>query len=238
MAGQFSVAPIIVTIERGARSASITVGNEGTDPLQLNISAAAWTQDAEGKDVYEPTTELVFYPKVMTLAAGEQRLIRIGVKGAPPEKEKTFRIFLRPPKGTQPQKERDPDAASKNVSAKLSFTVGFAPPIFYVPAEHRIEGRIETVVFSGGKIHVQVRNTGNMHFRLNTVTVTGRTADGGIAWKREVRGWYLLHGITRSFQTEVAQSDCRKVTRLEIEASSDELVLQKTVEVRPEICLP
>lgn len=45
-AGDFGVSPIRVELDRGTKSALITVSNEDSRPLAFQVRALAWTQDA------------------------------------------------------------------------------------------------------------------------------------------------------------------------------------------------
>ncbi len=45
-------------------------------------------------DLYEATDELVFFPKLLVLKPDESRMVRVGIEGIPPEKEKAYRIYL------------------------------------------------------------------------------------------------------------------------------------------------
>ena len=55
--------------------------NEGDEKIEVQMGASEWTQDAEGKDRYTETNDLVFFPKIMTIESKEERILRAG-KGA------------------------------------------------------------------------------------------------------------------------------------------------------------
>ncbi|MGE5662945.1 MAG: molecular chaperone, partial [Deltaproteobacteria bacterium] len=61
------MSPIRLDLGRDAKTGVVTVMNDGEEKLQLQISAPEWTQDAEGKDVYAESADLVYYPKMMAV---------------------------------------------------------------------------------------------------------------------------------------------------------------------------
>ena len=46
-----------------AKSGVLTVTNEGEEKLNFQLQAMEWTQDAAGKDVYNETQDLIFFPQ-------------------------------------------------------------------------------------------------------------------------------------------------------------------------------
>src|SRR5262245_3077930 len=61
-APQFNITPTRVFIPAGQTSASLMLRNEGPEPLRFQISASAWSNDADGQLVLQPTTDVVFFP--------------------------------------------------------------------------------------------------------------------------------------------------------------------------------
>jgi fimbrial chaperone protein len=39
-----------------------------------------WTQDAQGKDIYADTGDLVYFPRQMEIEPGARKLVRVGAK--------------------------------------------------------------------------------------------------------------------------------------------------------------
>src|SRR5262245_55910672 len=77
---EFSVSPIRLEFEAGARSAAVTVANDDKRPLRMQLRLMEWTQDADGVDVYRESDELVYFPRLMSVEPGEKRLVRVGLK--------------------------------------------------------------------------------------------------------------------------------------------------------------
>src|SRR3989304_2850182 len=79
-AGEWRGTPLPLVFGRGGQSGRVTASNEGDEKIELQISASVWTQDAEGKDRYAETNDLVFFPKIMTIESKQERILRGGVR--------------------------------------------------------------------------------------------------------------------------------------------------------------
>src|ERR1051325_10876733 len=80
VAAEFSVSPIRLPFERGARAAAVTVSNDDARPLRMQLRLMEWTQDAAGADVHRDSEELVYFPRMMTVPPGGKRLVRVGLE--------------------------------------------------------------------------------------------------------------------------------------------------------------
>src|SRR5450432_1756242 len=94
VAGEFTINPLRVNLDRATRSSEITVRNDDTAPLRMQVQAMSWRQDAEGKDQYEVSDDLIYFPRALEILPGESRIIRVGVKAAPVSREETYRLFI------------------------------------------------------------------------------------------------------------------------------------------------
>jgi P pilus assembly chaperone PapD len=94
VAAGFSINPLRVYLDPGHTTESIQVRSDQEDPLTMQLRAYVWRQDDQGQDLYEPTDELIFFPKLLTFEPGQTRMIRVGVRGAPPEGEHSYRIYF------------------------------------------------------------------------------------------------------------------------------------------------
>ncbi len=225
--GEFRVAPIKLEFDKGAKSGVITVINEGRERMNLQVAVSEWTQDAEGKDAYTETSDIVFYPKIMTIEAGDQHIIRAGVKGPLPLREKTYRLFI----------EEIPEP-KKAEGAKVTIAIRFAPPIFVKPPAETGSGSIEKIDLSNGRLTAVVKNTGNVHVTVTSVTMRGAASDGREVFSREIAGWYLLNGVSRTYATEIPPDVCRTMSRIEIDVKTDKFNLNGKLNVHKEMCSP
>lgn len=229
-AGEWRVTPIRLFFDRGAKSGILNVQNDGATAMNLQVKAMEWTQDAEGKDQYAETGDLVFFPKFLTIPPKEERVIRIGSKGGPGAKEKTFRVFVE--EVTPPPKE------DQGQGATVFVNVRFAVPLFVSPAKEEPAAQLQTEL-AKGVLTAQLQNTGNLHFRLTALEVRGRNGKGEETFKQKVDGWYLLSGAKRSYSIPVPKDACLNTDSIEVEGISDrKITIKGSVAVDRTQCQP
>lgn len=222
-AGQFGVSPIRIDLDRGARSGAITVTNdEQADPLRVQLRLFEWTQGAGGKDEYREAEDLVYFPRLMVLEKGEQKLVRVGLRTPSLEREKTYRLFI----------EELPAPPSPG-GARVAIAVRFGVPIFLKPPKEEINGEIEKLDLAKGILRVGVRNSGNVHFTIKSIT-----AASGEAFSKEASGWYLLAGAAREHAIELPASDCTKLKQINVTVKTDKLELKGMLDVNASMCGP
>ena len=191
VAGRFSVAPIRIDLSGALRIGAVTVTSEDDHPLVFKNSPSLWTQSADGGDVYTPTTDLVVTPPLLRVETGEPRIVRIGTVREPGDVERSYRVFL------EEQAPANPEAGGATIAVVIKFGV----PVFVAPRSEHIAGVAEIVERKPGRLTLQIKNSGNVHFNVETITANG------IALK-DVSSWYLLPGATRRYDLAIPPEAC------------------------------
>ena len=224
---QWHVSPIRLELGPQAKTGSVKVTNDGEDPMQLQMKAMEWTQDAEGKDQYEETQNLVFFPKIMELKGKEERVIRTGIRVPAGKTEKSYRLFI----------EEIP-VPGKPRGTSVAIAIRFGLPIFVRPVREEDKGEIGTLGLERGTIRTEVRNRGNVHFAIRSVVVKGIDAGGKPVFEKELSGWYLLAGASRRYSLEVPEDECKRVATFEVSVKTDRFPLEASVSGDPSRCGP
>ena len=113
-------------VRHSAKSASVSVVNDGAEKLSFQLQAMDWSQDLDGKDLYTESRDLIFFPKLMSVEPGQEAIVRIGFKTNAASVEKTYRLFIEELPGVVKKVEGS--------SAQINFLVRFGLPIFAAPA--------------------------------------------------------------------------------------------------------
>ena len=226
-AGDWRVSPIRLDLGRDAKSGAVTVANDADERLQVQMKAYEWTQDAEGKDRYEETGEILFFPRLMILEPKEEKILRAGIRVPAAAKEKAYRLFIEEIPG--PRK-----AEGVNVAVAIRFGV----PIFVKPLKEEARGEVGAMTMSAGALLVPLTNTGNVHFVVQSVVVRGRNGAGKEIFSRELSGWYLLAGVSRGYTTTVPGESCGNLAVIEAEVKTDKLPLRGRLVVDRSMCGP
>ncbi len=224
-AGKWRVAPVRLNFDIKTRSDIVTISNDGEQSLSLEVSAKQWSQDADGHDVYQPATDLVFFPKQLVIEPKKERVIRTGIKVPAVDREKAYRLFIK----------EIPDR-SQAVPNTVAIAIQFGVPVFVKPIEEKIVGSIVDTQLADGALTSRIENRGNSHLRVKTITLTGKTAADESLFTQELNGLYLLNGSSRTFGMILPEAVCRQINTLEIKVQSDQIELNERIDVDPTMC--
>lgn len=211
LAGRFSVAPIRVDLTSGVRIGAVTVTSEDDRALVFRNSPSRWTQSADGSDAYAPTSDLVVTPPLLRVEAGAPRIVRIGTVREPGDVERSYRVFL----------EEQAPSNLEGTGATVAVVIKFGVPVFVAPRTVRAAGSAEVVERKAGRIALQIKNTGNVHFNVEAITANG------IAVK-DVSSWYLLPGTARRYDLAIPRDACAGPT-LDLRVQATRTVLAASV---------
>ena len=222
-AGNFGVAPTRVDFEKGTRSAVIEVLSEDEQKLNFQVKLFEWTQTPEGKDEYRESQDLIWFPQIFAVGPKEKRIIRVGLKGAAPQPalEKTYRLFI----------EEIPSPAAVAAGTEVKVVLRFGVPLFVAPAVPKRAFEIDSVGVERGKVLVRVRNAGSQSSKFDSVRVQ---RDNGLV--AESQGWYILAGMTRTFEVPVDAAKCPPSGTLEVVASTEGASLKQSFASSPVLC--
>ena len=221
-AGNFGVSPIRLDFDRSARTASVTVTNEDDETLRAQVEAVSWVQDADGKDRYEQTSDLTFLPRLMSVQPKENQLLRVGIRQPGAEREKAYRLFIE-----EIPAPRKPGETGAQVAVKVRFGI----PAFVKPLKEEPRGEIEKIELAKGTLNVTVRNTGNVHFRIESVQLKA-----GDLFSKDIAGWYLLAGAARVHTAAIPADLCGKLGAIDVAIKTDRLELARRIEVNEALC--
>lgn len=211
------VIPARVELLPGAKSSNIKVVNDGTEPVRFSVSARSWTQDEAGKDVYEPTDDVVFFPRILIVPGGEERIIRAGLKVPRQESEVTYRLFI------EQIPEKKPDS-----STAVNLAIRFGAPIFAKPLEPKPSGAIQDLRVEDGEVRFTLSNTGNVHLQPTQIQARGFAGGEQPVLEHEVEPWYLLAGKTRAY-TIALDERCGSATSMQVSVVSEDVTLEERI---------
>lgn len=226
IAANFTVTPTEVNLSPSATSALVTIRNGSKLPLRFEITLLSWSEDEHGKMTLNPSSDVTFFPKLVELPGGASRNIRIGINaGAARDIEQSFRLFV----------EELPDQSAPVTNAvALRTKVGI--PVFVRPAKPVRTAVIDGVSVENGKVLARVRNTGNLHVSVDTISVKGAGASAAPTFTKEGPGWYVLPGATRIFEVPMTATECRSTTSVAVEVFGHNRSLKGASQVSPAAC--
>jgi fimbrial chaperone protein len=179
------------------------------------MTAMEWTQDADGKDRYAESGDILFFPRLMIFDKKEEKILRAGIRVPAAAMEKAYRLFIEEIPGPRKQQE----------GTAIALAIRFGVPIFVHPLKEEPRGEVGPLTMSEGTFRVPVKNSGNVHFVIQSVLVKGKNGKGEKILSRELSGWYLLAGASRVFTTEIPPEACGNLAGVEIEVKTDKIPL-------------
>lgn len=224
-AGEWRVSPIRLELGSDTRSGMVSVINESSGRFQVQMKAFRWEQDAEGKDQYTQTNDLIFFPKIMIFDKAEERALRVGIKVPAGAKEKTYRLFI----------EEIPEP-KKTEGTSIAVAIRFGVPIFVKPVKDELKGEITRLELTKGECRISVKNSGNVHFIINSVELKGANSKGGVTFTKKLDGWYLLNGASRVYAYTIPKEACTETAKLDVEVKTNPFILNGKLDVDKTMC--
>jgi fimbrial chaperone protein len=212
IAGDYSVSPIPVAVPIGAKTASVTVRNRGSEPLHLAVRVFSWAHSAEYAMILTPDTTLVVYPRTLTVAPSEQRTVRIGLPSTSGNQEVAYRVLL--------EQLPDPAALTGVKGSEVVVRTNVGVPLFIEPHKATAAQKISGAVLSRTGLDLKLENDGDVHIEPTTVSAVGTDASGKQTFSATTPGWYILRGATRGFTFAIPAGACAATTTISATAGS------------------
>lgn len=91
-AGTLQVNPVLLEINAGRRTATVTLRNQEAVPVTIRAYPLAWRQDG-GDESYDETSAVIVSPPIFTIAPGATQLVRVGLR-TPSVAPQAYRLII------------------------------------------------------------------------------------------------------------------------------------------------
>lgn len=209
LAGGLDVAPVLISLSADRPSAVLRVANRGDTERQYQVTLSAWTQSPQGQMVLEDSSALTYFPRMLTLAPGTERSIRIGLQGKPTDVEQSFRVFVE-------ELPSEADAAAQQIAVLTRVGI----PVFVQPVRTESKATIDGLAVAGGKVAFAFKNSGTVHVRPTSVRVTATDDQGAALFEELVPAWYVLARSERRYEVTVPSAVCAKIRQVRVIAAA------------------
>ena len=228
-AARFTINPTRLMLSARSTSALLTIQNDGPTPIRLQVTTHTWAQSPAGQMELGLTEDVVVFPTLLTLQAGERRKVRVAVMAAAGDVERTYRVFL---------EELPPVAppGSQGVAVQMLTRVGI--PVFLQPAKVTNRAVLGPATFEGGGLKFRVDNVGTTHFVPDAIHVQGLTATGETVVDKSVDGWYILAGDQREYDLQLGSADCGRVRSILLQVRVGDAALERRLNTPAGTCIP
>jgi fimbrial chaperone protein len=209
-AGSLEVNPIRVELSAAARSVAVAVKNSGTDPVVVQVSVQAWSQE-NGKDVLTPTKDVLVTPPIATIAVDKEQIIRVGLRRAPDaERELSYRLYV----------EEVPGAAKPGFQG-LQVALRIGLPVFVQPRKGPAKATLVWDARLRGEdtVNLKVANQGSGHIQISDLAVSLPEEKQAVASHSALT--YVLPGQSREWDFKLPPARVKKSDRLRLKVSTD-----------------
>lgn len=156
------ITPTRIDLHADQRVVALTLDNTTDRAISFQTELSAWTQ-TEDSDHYEPTSDLLVSPPIFTVPAGEQQILRVGLRRPPDrDRELSYRLFI------QELPESTPEGfTGLQVVLRMSLPVFVAPP--QASPDHDLSWQLG--YDEEGQPRLEVENRGNGHAQITNLAL-------------------------------------------------------------------
>jgi fimbrial chaperone protein len=160
------VSPLRVEFDKAGATSVVTLKNRKSKPALIQVEVFKWTQQ-DGKDIHEPTQDVLASPPVFTIPPDGEQLIRLGFRKAPDQtRQLSYRLSVR----------EIPDLANPDQAAgTVRVMIGFSLPIFVKPIAKQVTRLAWSAARSGQSIRIGLHNQGNRHIQIRRFQIMDAT---------------------------------------------------------------
>lgn len=205
LASGLDVAPIQLFLSAERPSSMVSVTNRTDRTRQYQVTLSSWAQSPDGQMLLEDSSALTYFPRMVTLAPGQSRSIRVGLQGKAGALEQTYRVFI---------EELPSEAAPSPQQIQVLTKIGV--PIFVAPAKTESKTSVTHLAAAQSKIAFALKNDGTVHVRPTSIRVTATDARGATVFEELVSPWYVLARSERRYIVNVPPEKCAVIRQLRV----------------------
>jgi len=221
------ISPVKIVLSASSRSALVILSNKTDEEARFEVSVSAWSEDATGKAALDASDDLAVFPPLVTIPAGTERRIRVGLsKREPIVTERAYRLFL----------QEMPPSNVVTEQAGVRMLMRFSLPVFVQPAKPAGRVSVEGLAIERGHVRFRLANAGNAHARIENATLAGKDSAGKTVFTKGLDLRVLLAGGGRDIDLVLSEDECRPSTALELRLLADGKAISTVVTVPSACC--
>lgn len=206
-ASTLQLSPVLIDVDGPASAEKVTLKNLGDRPINAQIRLFKWTQK-NGRDVLEPTREVVASPPIASIGANGEQVVRVvRVDRTQLAGETSYRLLV----------DQLPEQAAPTKSG-VSFLMRYSVPVFFAPKAQVAPQLTWQIEARGGALHITATNPGSRRVRVAELSISSQS--GATVASRKGLVGYVLGGSTATWQ--LSGASLVKGVAVRIEARGDD----------------
>ncbi len=187
-AASIHVRPIGIELQAPAAASVLTLTNKGRELVTAQVRVFRWKQ-VGGKDVLEPTRDVVASPPILRMRPGRENVIRVvRVTKRPVKGEESYRLII----------DQIPDKKRKGVG--VVFAMRYSIPVFFHDRAATPARVTWKVARKGRALVLTASNAGTRHERISKLKVVNGRGKS-LVISRGLAG-YVLGNSTRVWKVK------------------------------------
>lgn len=205
--GAISVFPTKLALPPNVGSGSIQLKNDSASETRFQISAQKWSNSPSGEMQLAPTQDLIVFPTLIALKAGETRSVRVGSTVKTGGAELPYRLLI----------EELGDASDLPPPSGIQMLRRLNVPVFLQPVSRQLKAELDRVIVARpGVVQAHVRNLGSVHFVVGDMQLEGRDAAGSSVVTAKRDGWYVLPGDDITYEIPFDTAACARLASVRL----------------------
>lgn len=168
---QLRVEPVLLEMNAPAAAGSLTLRNDEDIAVAVQTRVFRWSQ-VDGKEILEPTTEVVASPPAVTLTPGAEYVVRVvRVTKQPVRGEESYRVIV----------DQLPNLQRQQVRA-VNLLIRQSIPVFFRARQLNVSNVSWSLAYLGDKLVIVATNSGDERLRIASLSLrdaAGRTISFG-----------------------------------------------------------
>jgi len=195
-----SLNPVRIHLSTAKRSEVLLVRNTGKASARFQFTAHTWDESVDGQMKLTPTSDILVFPSLVEVKAGETRRVRMASTLPPGPSERSYRLIASElPESTAP--------GVVQVLTKLNVPV-------FVQAVRAPERPTLTTRVQKGQIWVSLENQGESYFKAQSVRIVARSSSGAPVFQQTLAGWYVLAHGRREYRIDSPAEKCANIASI------------------------
>lgn len=159
--------PIRVHLTPDQKIGEVTIRNKGENEVKAQVYAKTWDMNKDGEYIETDTGDFVFFPRLLTIPGGKEKVLRVGYNGDFPPVEKPYRLYIQELPDIQRPEQSDP----QKMDTFFNFLLKLSVPVFVRPsnAPEPVQAEIVGIAPAENSLKITLHNAGTRNFLLQKI---------------------------------------------------------------------
>jgi fimbrial chaperone protein len=226
-AADFGVVPLKVLLSQAKTTEVLTIRNNATTPLRLQVEGKTWGMDASKQWKLDDTDDLIFSPEILSIAPNAEATLRVGTLAPADATEVSYRLLL--------TEIRDSSQAPAN-GLNLNVRTQVSLPVFVDPTGAASKAALTGAERRDNTLRLTVSNSGNARIDAQGMGVELLDSAGKVIETAQATSSYALAGAAVDVDVQVKPTSCKAATQVRLTLTAPVVTLTHDLPASAQSC--